>query len=85
MGARLGSGRLRQKRKRLGKTFGIDWVRLQLPTSVVEARAGLIPSDENDALPPPIGLTVTELLAWYRGLPVWCKKRAKRQSPHQVR
>jgi hypothetical protein len=76
--ARLGRRRLRQKRKGYGKAFRFVWVRFQLPASVVEARGGLIPSDETDGMPPPIGLTVTELLAWYTGLPVWCKKRAKR-------
>lgn len=45
------------------------WVRL--PDSVVEARAGLIPSEETDGNPPPGGLTSKELLAWHRGLPVF--------------
>ena len=44
------------------------WVRL--PKSVVEARAGLIPSLRFDANPPPEGITSEELTAWHRGLPV---------------
>lgn len=44
------------------------WV--HLPKSVVEARAGLIPSEETDANPPPEGLKSEELIAWHRGLPV---------------
>jgi len=58
------------------------WVRL--PESVVEARAGIIPSDETDASPPPEGLTAKELLDWYSGLPVLCKKRKTRPRPHRV-
>lgn len=45
------------------------WVRL--PESVVEARAGLIPSDETDGNPPPDCLTSKELLAWHGGQPVF--------------
>jgi len=52
------------------KRIGGFWV--QLPKSVVKARAGLIPSDETDACPPPEGLATADLLAWYRGLPVFC-------------
>lgn len=53
------------------KRFGRTWVRLS--TSVAAARAGLIPSCETDACPPPEGLTVKQLLRWHRGLPVLCK------------
>ena len=49
------------------------WVRL--PKSIVEARAGLIPSEETDSNPPPDGLTGTELLAWHRGVPVFLSAR----------
>lgn len=45
------------------------WVRL--PASVVEARAGLVPSEETDGNPPPDDLTSKELSAWYRGRPVF--------------
>lgn len=49
------------------------WVRL--PKSAVNARAGLIPSKETDALPPPEDLTAAQLLAWHRGLPVLVDSR----------
>gem|GEM_PF-6509633 len=42
----------------------------RLPEPVVASRAGLIPSDEIDANPPPRGLTARQLLRWYRGLSV---------------
>jgi hypothetical protein len=45
-----------------------NWV--SLPKSIVQARAGLIPSEGIDASPPPEGLTAQEQLRWYRGLPV---------------
>lgn len=45
------------------------WVRLA--KSTVDARAGLIPSEEIDADPPPDGLTCRELLGWHAGLPVF--------------
>lgn len=48
----------------------------QLPKLIVEARAGLIPSDETDACPPPEHLAAADLLRWYRGLPVFCKSIA---------
>lgn len=47
-----------------------DGVWVRLPESVVEARAGLIPSYETDANPPPEDLTSDELRAWHRGIPV---------------
>jgi hypothetical protein len=49
------------------------WVRL--PQTVVEARAGLIPSHKTDANPPPESLTADELVAWHRGLPVRLKTK----------
>lgn len=49
------------------------WVRL--PKSVVDARAGLIPSKETDGLLPPDCLTAAQLLAWHRGLPVLADRR----------
>ncbi len=49
------------------------WV--SLPKSIVQARAGLIPSEEIDASPPPDGLTAWEQLRWYRGLPVLRKAK----------
>lgn len=58
------------------KEFDEVWVRL--PESVVEARGGVIPSDETDSDPPPNGLAVTELLKWYQGLPVLFKSREGR-------
>lgn len=51
-----------------------DGAWLQLPKSVVEARAGVIPSCEIDAMAPPERLTATELIAWHAGLPVFCKR-----------
>jgi hypothetical protein len=63
------------KKKRRARVIeahsGRLWVRL--PTSVVEARAGLIPSWETDANPPPEGLTSAELMRWHRGLLVELK------------
>lgn len=50
-----------------------DRIWIQLPPSVVEARAGLIPSCETDGCPPPESLTSPQRLRWYRGLPVLCK------------
>lgn len=47
------------------------WMRL--PECVVEARAGLIPSEETDGNPPPDCLTYKELLAWHRGQPVFLR------------
>ena len=57
-------------------SLAFSWV--QLPKSVAEARAGLIPSCETDANPPPEGLTAGQLLAWYRGLPVALKIKPER-------
>jgi len=54
----------RKLRSRTGKR------QVRLPASVVEARAGLIPSETTDAYPPPDGLIAAELLVWHRGLPV---------------
>lgn len=78
MAARLGRRRLKKIRMGPGRTRRFEWVRFQLSASVVEARAGLIPSEETDLSPPPEGLNVTEYLAWHSGLPVWRKRRAKR-------
>lgn len=54
------------------------WV--SLAKDVVKARAGLIPSDQTDACPPPDGLSLAELRRWYRGLPVLVKSRPSRRS-----
>ena len=62
-----------QPREAVGSRPVGVWVRL--PQTVVEARAGLIPSDETDGNPPPDGLTARELLAWHRGLPVFLSAR----------
>jgi len=52
---------------------GSDKLWVRLPKSVVEARAGLIPSFQTDANPPPDGLTAVEIIAWHRGLAVQLK------------
>ena len=52
-----------------------DSVWARLPKSVVEARAGLIPSEETDANAPPDELTAAELLRWHRGRPVLLQTR----------
>jgi hypothetical protein len=76
-----------------GAKKGSIGVWFRLPASIVEARAGLIPSGETDGNPPPEGLTVRESQAWHRGLPVYlsasrfvkcletAKLRAWRQAP----
>ena len=66
------SGRLPFKKKmsERGMKRWPDGVRARLPKSVVEARAGLIPSEEIDTYPPPDGLTAAELLRWYQGFAV---------------
>lgn len=61
---------VKEKRKARGVAKRSDKIWVHLPEPVVEARAGVIPSDETDASPPPEGLTAKELLAWHRGLPV---------------
>jgi hypothetical protein len=63
----LALGKTRMRTKVESRRDGV-WV--QLPKSVVHARAGLIPSEATDANPPPNGLTVVELLRWHRGQPV---------------
>jgi len=60
----------KKKRKARGVKKRSEKIWVHLPESVVEARVGLIPSDETDASPPPEGLTTKEFLAWHRGLPV---------------
>jgi hypothetical protein len=57
----------RARRITTGETRGVS---TRLPESIVEARAGLIPSEKTDNCPPPGWLTAKELLAWHRGLPV---------------
>lgn len=46
--------------------------RVRLLGPITRARAGLIPSCETDANPPPDCLTARQLLRWYRGLWVQC-------------
>jgi hypothetical protein len=59
---------------------------IRLPESVVEARAGLIPSEETDTFPPPSWLTAKEWLAWHRGLPVSVScGTVARLFPHRTR
>ena len=71
------SGKLPFKKKVSGRGMKgwPDGVRVRLPKSVVEARAGLIPSEETDAYPPPEGLTAAELLRWHRGFAVLLKTK----------
>ena len=64
---------IKQKRTARRVEDGSDKLWVRLPKSVVEARAGLIPSFETDANPPPDGLTGVELIAWHRGLAVQLK------------
>jgi hypothetical protein len=71
-----GNLRKRSQENQRGRTRAKENARgvwLQLPRLVVEARAGLIPSEETDGSPPPGGLTATEMLRWYRGRPVFCE------------
>jgi len=68
----------RRKRRpviRRGDKCGSVGVWVRLPKSVVEARAGLVPSEELDVNPPPDGLTGKELLTWHRGQPVFLSAR----------
>jgi hypothetical protein len=67
------SGQQPDKKRQGSRGVENRWVRL--PASVVEARAGLIPSEETDANPPPEGLTVKQLLRWHKGLPVLSKTK----------
>lgn len=60
---------------RRGKKSGPVGVWIRLPKSVLEARAGLVPSEETDGNPPPDGLTGQELLAWHHGQPVFLSAR----------
>lgn len=57
------------------------WV--QLPASVVEARAGVIPAIDLDTAPPPPSLSAKQMRQWYRGLPVLY--RGTQHAPFQVR
>ena len=77
-------------KKRSGSAFSkkiaVVWVRL--PKAVVKARAGLMPSEEIDASPPPEGLTVAGLIRWYRGLPIqctWGEARSRMDHPGSER
>ena len=63
--------RERKTQTRRGLTSQPIGVWVRLPKSVVNARAGLVPSEETDNNPPPDDLTSKELLAWHRGLPVF--------------
>lgn len=63
--------RNRKGPKRSEAARGPLGVVVRLPESVVEARAGLIPSEKTDSNPPPDCLTSKELMAWHRGLPVF--------------
>jgi hypothetical protein len=76
------AGRLALKKKRMGSGMKSwpDGVWVGLPRSVIQARAGLIPSEETDANPPPDGLTAGELLRWDRGLPVLLKTKLPRHD-----
>jgi hypothetical protein len=74
MSRRIGRRPVKKNRIRRAIGNGLDGAWLQLPKSVVEARAGLIPSCEIDAIPPPEPLTATELTAWHAGLPVFCRR-----------
>ena len=65
---RIGAG----AKKQVHRVFSV-WV--QLPASVVEARAGLIP--ELDSTPPPPGLSARQRSQWHRGLPVLYKGRQR--------
>ena len=71
------SGRLPFKKKmsERGMKGSADGVQVRLPKSVVEARAGLIPSEETDAYPPPEGLTAVEELRWHGGFAVLLKPK----------
>ena len=62
------AGKIQTRAASQGGRLGA-WV--QLPQSVVEARAGLIPSEKTDSTPPPEDLTSKEMLAWHQGLPVF--------------
>jgi hypothetical protein len=62
---------IKGKRQRAGTLSQSRGVWVCLPARVVEARAGVIPSGENDGCPPPVWLSARELSAWHSGLPVF--------------
>jgi hypothetical protein len=61
---------VKQKRTARGAEERSDRLRKGLPKSVLEVRAGLIPSFKTVRNPPAEGLTAAEIIAWHHELPV---------------
>jgi hypothetical protein len=79
------SGPVKKKRTTRGAEERSDKIWIHLPKSVVEARAGIIPSEATDANPPPDELTCEELLSWHRGLSVQLKtEEYPRERAHLI-